>query len=229
MAEVTSNIEFAHKLHEQGHHHSTPSSRRERWVEIIEAVVLAIVAIGTAWSGYQAARWEALSATNYALASRTSVRAQEGLTLAGQDHIYDIVTFNGWIAAKSAGNEKLASLYERRFRPEYQAAFVAWQKLDPFNNPSAPAGPTFMREYTDAHVTESTKLSEQATVYFEKGVSTRENGDSYVKVTVFLATVLLLTALSQRFQSSGPRASVVGIACVLLAVSAYWILTLPRA
>jgi hypothetical protein len=99
MAEVSSNVEFAHKVHEQSHHSSGSSSRRERWIEIIEAVVLAFVAIGTAWSGYQAARWEALSATNYALAGRTSVQAQEALTLAGQDHIYDIVTFNGWMAA----------------------------------------------------------------------------------------------------------------------------------
>ncbi len=94
MSELTSNIEVAHKLHGHGLHHAQPTSRRDRWVEILEAVVLAIVAVLTAWGGYQASRWEALSARNYALASRTSVRAQEGLTLAGQDRLYDIVTFN---------------------------------------------------------------------------------------------------------------------------------------
>ncbi len=229
MSEVTSNIEFAHKVHEQGHHHPSPSSRREKWIEIIEAIVLAVVAIGTAWSGYQAVRWEALSATHYALASRNSVRAQEGLTLAGQDRLYDLVTFNGWLVARASGNEKLVSLFERRFRPEYTASFIAWQKLDPFNNPAAPPGPSFMPEHKDAHIEESTKLTEQATMYFEMGVTTRESGDSYIKVIVFLATVLLVTALSQRFRASGPRASVVCIACILLAVSAYWILTPPRA
>src|SRR2546426_326462 len=77
MTEITSNIEFAHRVSEYGHHHGFDSSPRLRWVEIAEALVLAIVAIATAWSGYQAAKWEALSAKNYALATRTTVRAQE--------------------------------------------------------------------------------------------------------------------------------------------------------
>jgi len=94
MSEIASNVEFAHKLHEQDHHHGVSMSPRDRCVEILEAVVLAVVAVLTAWSGYQAAKWEAFSATRYALGTRTSVRAQEGLTLSGQDRLYDIVTFS---------------------------------------------------------------------------------------------------------------------------------------
>jgi hypothetical protein len=229
MSEITSNIEFAHKIHEHGHHHPEPRSKRERWVEILEAVVLAVVAVLTAWSGYQAARWEAQSATNYALATRTSVRAQERLTLAGQDRLYDIVTFNGWLAAKSANDVKLAAMFEHRFRPEYLVAFTAWQKLDPFNNSTAPPGPIFMPEYLNSNSSQSAKLSEQATAYFNQGVETRENADSYVRITVFLATVLLLTALSQRFKTFGPRIAVVGVAFILLAISLYWVLAFRRA
>jgi hypothetical protein len=229
VAEATSNIEFAHKIHEHGHHHSPPTDRRAQWVEIVEAVVLAIVAVATAWSGYQAAKWDALSAQHYNLASRTTVASQEKATLAGQDRLYDITSFNGWVAAKVAGNEKVADFYQRRFRPEYATAFTAWQKLDPLNNPSAPPGPIFMAEYASTNGRESAKLAEEATGYYEKGVSTRETGDRYVKVTVFLATVLLLTALSQRFEIFGARVAVVAVAFVLLAVSTYWLLTLPRA
>jgi len=229
MSEATSNVEFAHRVHEQGHHHGPPPDRRAVWVGIAEAVVLSVVAVATAWSGYQAARWEAASAKQYAMVGRVTVMSQEKATLAGQDRLYDIVTFNGWIAAKTAGNGKLAAIYERRFRPEYSAAFLAWLKLDPFNNPSAPPGPVFMPEYTNANAKESARLAEEARGHFEQGVSTRETGDSYVKVTVFLATVLLLTALSQRFEIFGPRVAVVAVAFVLLIISAYWILTLPRA
>ena len=57
----------------------------------------------------------------------------------------------------------------------------------------------------------------------------RETGDQYVRITVFLATVLLLTALSQRFNILAPRVAVVAVAFVLLVLSAYWILTFPRA
>ena len=191
--------------------------------------MLAIVAVATAWSGYQAAKWGAQSDRNYNTASRTTAMAQQRTTRAGQDRLYDIVTFNGWVAANMAHNEKLTAFYERRFRPEYAVAFAAWQKLDPLNNPSAPPGPIFMPEYTNANAREADRLAEEALGYFEKGVNTRETGDEYVKVTVLLATVLLLTAISQRFEGIGPRAAVLVVAFVLLAVSTYWIVTLPLA
>jgi hypothetical protein len=229
MPEATSNIEFAHKIHEEGHHHGPPTDHRARWIEIAEAVVLATVAVATAWSGYQASKWDALSARHYNLATRTAVASQEKATLAGQDVLYDITTFNGWAAATVASKDKLAAFYQRRFRPEYASAFAAWQKLDPIHNPSAPPGPIFMAEYANANREESTKLASEAKQYFEEGVSMRETGDNYVKVTVLLATVLLLTALGQRFEIFGPRIAVMAVASVLLAISTFWIFTFPRA
>src|SRR4051812_41579740 len=99
MAEVTSNVEFAHKvheLHEQGHH----GDSRSEWIEILEAIVLAIVAIATAWAGYQAAKWDARSAEEYALSMRTSIESQQLAGLAGQEKLYDNIAFNGWIGAQ---------------------------------------------------------------------------------------------------------------------------------
>jgi hypothetical protein len=233
MPEATSNVEFAHKIHEQAHREGGAGGgggeRRTEWIEILEAIVLAFVAVATAWSGYQAARWDARSAQSYALASATNVRAQEEATLAGQDRLYDIVTFNGWIAAAAAGNTHLASIFERRFRPEYEVAFDAWIKLDPLHNDSAPAGPIFMPEYKSALAAQSAALSQQAGADFTDGVKTRETGDQYVRLTVFLATVLLLTALSQRFKILGPRVGILAVAGVMLVICSYWIATFPKA
>jgi hypothetical protein len=128
-----------------------------------------------------------------------------------------------------AGHDRLAAYYEHRLRPEYAKAFAAWRRLDPINNPSAPPGPIFMAEHVNASSQESAKLAEEAEGNFEKGVSTRASGEKYVKVTVFLATVLLLTALSQRFEIFGPRIAVVAVAFVLLVISTYWILTFQLA
>jgi len=229
MLESTSNVEFAHEITERGHGRLSTMDGRSKWVEIAEAIVLAIVAVATAWSGYQAAKWDALSAKNYNLASRTTVLSQAKSALAGQDRLYDIITFNGWVLAKTSGNDKLVKYYERRFRPEYAAAFKAWQMLDPFTNPSAPLGPIFMQEYTNANSRESADLGREADSYFQIAVNSRQNADQYVRVTVFLATVLLLTALGQRFDIIGPRVAVVAIACILLILSTCWVLTFPKA
>ena len=49
-----SNIELAHHLSE---HKEESHSRAHEILEIVEAIVLAMVAVSTAWSGYQAALW----------------------------------------------------------------------------------------------------------------------------------------------------------------------------
>jgi hypothetical protein len=229
MPETMATVEMAHKIHEHGHSSGGAHSGQAPWIEILEAVVLAAVAVLTAWSGYQAARWDARSSESYSLASRTTVRAQEQHTLAGQDRLYDIATFNAWIAARSGGDEKLATLFEHRFRPEYAAAFAAWMKTDPFHNLSAPAGAIFMPEYRSAREEKGRQLTDEATRHFQKGVSSRETGDQYVRITVILATVLLLTALSQRFKILGPRIGILAVAFAMLAVAMYLIATFPRA
>jgi hypothetical protein len=228
MAETTSNVEFAHRIHEHGHSGGGHEHRSE-WLEILEAIVLAAVAVLTAWSGYQAARWDAKSAAAYARASSTMVQAQEQLTLSGQDHLYDITTFDSWLEAKVGGDQALAAMFERRFRPEYAVAFAAWMKLDPLNDPKAPPGPGFMAEYRSERAVRAKELAEQASRHYEQGVSTRETGDEYVRITVVLATVLLLTALSQRFKIRGPRIGLLAVAFVMLAAALFWIATFPRA
>jgi hypothetical protein len=229
MPDATSNVEFAHKIHEEGHHPSSSADRRVKWAEIAEAVVLAIVAVATAWSGYQAARWDALSAEHYNLSALATEVSQAKATLAEQQRLYDITTFNAWVAAELAGRDNVAVFYQHRFRPEYATAFAAWIKLKPLHNPGAPPGPDFMVEYKNADSQQSAKLGEEAKGEFEKGVSTRETGDKYVKITVLLATVLLLTALGQRFEVLGPRIAVVAVSFVLLVMSTGYLLSLPRA
>ena len=95
-------------------------------IEIIEALILALVAVATAWSGYQAAKWAGMRAENYAQASRLRVTAEGLATLAGQERIYDSDTFNSWLAAKLDSKKEAAEFFERRFRDEYRTAFAAW-------------------------------------------------------------------------------------------------------
>ena len=99
---------------------SDTSQSRFEAIEIIEALILALVAVATAWSGYQAASWAGKRAEQYAKANRLRVTAEGLATLAGQERIYDSDTFNSWLAAKLDGKEKAAEFFERRFRDEYR-------------------------------------------------------------------------------------------------------------
>lgn len=127
-----------------------------------------------------------------------------------------------------AANEKIAAYYERRFRPEYAVAFRVWLALDPLHNRKAPPGPIFMSQYKNANAAAAGRLEALSAQQFKIGVDARDRSDDYVRITVFLATVLFLTAISQRFGFAVPRIIVVVIAAVLLVFSVFGIFTLPR-
>jgi hypothetical protein len=222
------NIEIAHQLNEAEENEPHPKSKWIELLEILEAIVLAMVAIATAWSGYQAARFDGFQDERYEQSTRLRVQAQGLASRGGQEQLYDASTVVEWIKAESSGNHKLAQLFERRLRPEAKVAFEAWVKTDPLSNPDAPAGPLLMPEYHNAHMEESAKLSEEATNEFEAGSKARSRSDDYVRVTVFLATVLLLVAISQRFKTHRVRVGLAVVALLLLCFPIYRIITLPR-
>ena len=220
------NVEAAHKLQEHGGSTSEPTTHHG--LEIVEALVLAIVAIATAWSGYQAALWEGEEAELYSKESKFRVAATEDSTLGAQLRLLDVTTFNTWIAADQAGNDKLAKLYVRRFSPEYRVAFDAWLKTDPLNNPDAPPGPAYMPEYENPLIERSEIDSEKADATFEAATHARHIADDYIKVTVLLATVLFLVVMAQRFKFIGAKIGTLILGGVLISVAMYWLLTFPR-
>ena len=220
------NVEVARHLSE---HKAEPHGLAHEVLEIAEAIVLAVVAIATAWSGYEAALWTGHQAELYGLASRHRVQAEGAATYANQERLYNASTVVEWLKAEANGQKKLADLFERRILSEFRPAFESWKKTDPLNNPNAPAGPFIMPEYRSAKSEEAAKLGEQATEAFERGNQAREHSDQYVRVTVTLATVLLLMAISQRFKTHGVRIALAVVAVLLLCNPLYRILTLPRA
>jgi hypothetical protein len=197
-------------------------------IEIVEALILALVAVATAWSGYQAAQWAGRRAEEYAKANRIRVTAEGLATLSGQERIYDSDTFNSWLAATLDGKTQAADFYERRFRDEYRPAFAAWMKTDPFNNAQAPAGPIFMSEYHNARHEQFLGLTKQATEMADHGTKSGEIGDQYVRITVLLATVLLITAIGQRFRFKTVRVAFMILAWLLLCLPLWQLLMLPR-
>jgi hypothetical protein len=205
----------------------TSQSRFEA-IEIIEAFILALVAVATAWSGYQAAEWAGQRARQYAEATRLRVTGEGLATLAGQERIYDSDTFNNWLVAKLNRQEEAAEFFERRFRDEYRPAFAAWLGTDPFKNAQAPPGPIFMPEYHNAKHEQFLSLNKQAAEIADRGTKSGETGDDYVRITVLLATVLLITAIGQRFRFKTVRIVFMILACLLLCMPLLRLLMLPR-
>src|SRR6266581_5387368 len=205
----------------------TSQQRTERWFEVVTAIMLGVVAVATAWSGYQATRWAGEQSTKYAQASALRVESTRDSTLAGQYRLYDVILVNNWLNAYTQGNTKLANIYEKRFRPEFRPVFEAWLALDPFNNPNAPPGPLFMPQYKLSLEEQANQLDAEAAKTFKEGQAANQQSDDYVLNTVFLATVLFLTAIAQRFEWNTVRAMILALALGMLLFGLYHLFTYP--
>jgi hypothetical protein len=221
------NVEVAHKLSDQ----ERAARVRHRWeelAEILEVLVLAIAAIATAWSGYQAARGDGHQSVLYAESSRDRFQADAASTLGGQRLAADASMFTAWLQARADSNPQLQAALVRRFTPEYRGAFEAWLKTDPFTGPAAPPGPGYLPSYRNPQLEEAERLNAHAAEAFAEGTADRETADRYVRVTVLFALVLFLVAVGQRFRVRGVRIGVNALAVGLLVYGLVTVSTLPR-
>ena len=222
------NVEIAHKLAESESKEASKPTLSAELIEIAEALVLAIVAVTTAWSGYQSAKWDGHQALLYGTASRLRVEAAATGEEARQFLLFDGLNLNAWIEATARKDEKLAAYYQRKFSPEFRVAFAAWLKTDPLNNPDAPPGPFVMAEFHNALLEQSKRLNTEATAAFKQGTEARETAEKYVRITVVLATVLFLIALAQRFKIRKVRFGMLVVAASLMVYALVTAGTYPR-
>jgi hypothetical protein len=194
----------------------------------LEAIIIALVALATAWSGFQAAQWNGHQAELYGEANGLNLEAVNLAASAGQEHLYNTNTLNAWLNANMQGQKQIAQFYERRFLAEYKIAFDAWIKTDPFNNSEAPAGPAYMPGYHSSKMEEAGNLSSEVLSKFNQGTKARAIADDYVLNTVFLATVLVLAAISQRFQIKSIRTGLIIMSFSLLLFAMKNLSTLQR-
>ncbi|TET39350.1 MAG: hypothetical protein E3J69_00580 [Anaerolineales bacterium] len=201
----------------------------EQWSEILSATLLAVVAIGTAWSGYQSAQWGGIQSIKFSRASSLRVESTRASTLGGQLVTIDVILFEGWVDAYVAKNEDLMHFYEGRFRDEFNPAFEAWVATDPVNNPDAPSQPFLMEEYQVASMQEAEQLEEEASALFDEGEQANQTSDDYAFSTVLLATVLFFAGIATRFEWQPIRWVLLAIGIGLLIFGVYNLLSLPIA
>ena len=230
-AEVGKEI-AEHKKHaEEGKHgedeHGEHQSREEQLLSIVEAVVLSLVALLAAYSGFAAAKWSTESSVSLAKASALRTKANRADLEALQTETLDSVSFNAWFTAYVAGNKRAEELARNRLRPGYRPAFDAWLATDPANNPNAPPGPAYMPQYVIPQQTLANKLDAQADEEFTTGSDAGGTADKYVRDTVFLATVLFLIGISGHVKLRQARYGLVTLGVVLLVFSVIQLIGLP--
>jgi hypothetical protein len=201
---------------------------RDRLITIVEALLLAVVAVLAAWSGFAAAKWGTESSLQLAKASAARTEANRADLESFQLRNFDSLTFNAWFTAYVAGNKQAERVAELRFRPNFLVAFDAWRKTDPFTNPHAPKGPTYMPEYIQPGLAQANRLDAQANAHYAAGEAAGSDSDGYVRTTVYLATVLFLVGISGHFRVRAARIGLISVGGVILAFSVVLLILAPK-
>jgi hypothetical protein len=234
LPEGLSATEVGKELAEHKEHHAAAyreeeveGERRDRWISILEAVMLSFVAVLAAYSGYAAAKWGTESSLSLARASALRTKASRADLEATVIRTQDSASFNAWFTAFVAGNANAERIAERRLRPGYRVAFDAWLATDPAHNPNAPPGPAYMPQYVIPQQATGNTDDTKADKAFTEGESAGGTSDKYIRDTVFLATVLFLVGISGHFRIRQARYALVGIGVALLAFSIIQLAGLP--
>src|SRR5215204_4895567 len=199
MPEGLSPIEIGRELHEHTKEPRDPDggNRHSRTVQIGEALLLSLVTIAAAWSGYAAAKWNTESRLELAQAATLRNLATRADLSALSTRNFDSSTFNAWIAT------------------------------DPFNNPKAPPGPSYMPQYKLADQAKAEALDREAVEASAAGNHAGVVGDDYIRITVFLAAVLFLVGIGSTFKLHTIRFALIGIGSLLLVLATVLILQQP--
>lgn len=200
---------------------------RSEPIEIVATVLLSLAVVGTAWSSYQAARWNGEQAKTATRANAVRIEAARAESESEAQRQVDVATFIQWIDATAADDQELADFYEARFRPELQPAFEAWLDEAPFTDPDAPPTPFAMTEYRLESAAEARRLDAEAEVLSARVRTYIERATSYVLGVVMFAIVLFFAGLSTKLQGDGTRKAMLGVGAVIFAAAAIWIATHP--
>ena len=195
--------------------------------EIVATVLLAVAAVATAWSGYQATRWNGEQAKASARTNAIRIEAARAQGLAEAQTEVDIATFIQWVDAYALGRTELTDFYFRRFREEFKPAFNAWVASKPLTNRRAPLTPFVMPQYELAAGEEAAQLDADAEVSSATVRRNIQRASNYVLAVVLFSVSLFFAGVSTKLTAARLRKLTLGVGCAVFLVTVVWLAMQP--
>jgi hypothetical protein len=196
-------------------------------VDVLATVLLALAAVATAWSSYQASRWNGEQAKAFTRGTASRIESSRAAALATAQTQIDVATFTQWVNAYAGGQTKLAGFYFRRFRAEFKPAVNAWIATRPLRNASAPLTPFAMPQYRLAARREAEELEARAELLAGKARTDVQRATNYVLCVVLFAAALFFAGMSAKLPSRRLRLTLLSFGVVVFVGTVAWIATFP--
>ena len=197
------------------------------WVELAATILLAFAAVATAWSSYQATRWNGEQAKTASRVNKTRIDAGRAAGRANAETQVDIATFIQWVDAYAKDETELESFYRTRFREEFKPAFDAWIATRPLESSGAAPTPFALPEYKLASAIEAERLDAQAEVLAARVRRDIQRASNYVLAVVLFAVALFFAGMSTKLAAAGLRTAMLAVGWIVFLGAAVWIATSP--
>ena len=196
-------------------------------VALVATILLALATVATAWSGYQASRWNAEATKATARGTAARLESTRRSDLANAQAQVDVALFTQWVNAYATGENELRDFYFARFRPEFKPALEAWIATRPLKNPRAPLSPFAMPQYRQAAREEASALQAQADTWAAKARTDVQRSTNYVLGVVLFAASLFFAGMSTKLPSPRLRLALLAIGIVVFVSTLAWIALSP--
>jgi len=206
---------------------NAPRSRVDERLDVIATVLLAIATVATAWSGYQASRWNGEAQKAAGRSNALRIESAKAADLANAQTEVDVATFSSWVDAYAQDQTQLASFYFKRFRAEFKPAVSAWVATRPLKNRQAPLTPFAMPQYRLVALAAGSKLQTDADTSAQAAVTNIGRATDYVLAVVLLAAALFFAGMSVKLQRPALRRSLLIFGLVAFLGTVAWIATFP--
>ena len=197
------------------------------WVDITGAALLALATVATAWSGYQASRWNGEQAKAASRANATRIESARAAGLANAQTQIDVATFIAWVDAYAHDDERLTDFYSKRFRAEFKPAVEAWAATRPLTNRKAPLTPFAMPEYRLAEQTKANLLQKDSEQWAARARAYVQRSTNYVLGVVLFAAALFFAGMSAKLPSRRIRIVLLGLGIAVFVGAVAWIASSP--
>ena len=206
---------------------SSQDDERTDRLEIASAVLLALATVATAWSGYQASRWNGEQAKAFSKANAARIEATSASDLANAQTQIDVATFTQWVDAYAQKQTELADFYRERFRPEFKPAVEAWIATRPLKTPDAPLTPFAMPEYQLAARAKASELQATAEAWSAKARTDVQRATNYVLGVVLFAAALFFAGMSAKLRTRRIRLVLFLFGLAVFVGTVAWLATFP--
>ncbi len=202
-------------------------TRADERLDIVATVLLALATVATAWSGYQASRWNGEQAKASSRTNAIRIEAARAQGLAQAQTQVDVATFSSWADAYAHKDTLLADFYFKRFRKEFRPAVEAWVATRPLRNPDAPLTPFAMPEYQLQSRKDANRLDAEAELSAAAVRRDIQRSSNYVLAVVLFAAALFFAGMSTKLPTLRLRRALLAIGVIVFVGTVVWLATFP--